>query len=46
MLIVRATKKLLDHTNPPRAVDADQDATLLGPWYATALWWRPGWHCW
>ncbi|MEH1017765.1 hypothetical protein V6U90_32435 [Micromonospora sp. CPCC 206060] len=41
MLIVRATKKLLDHTNPPRAVDGDHDTTLLGPWYATALFWRP-----
>ncbi|NJP35845.1 DUF6933 domain-containing protein [Micromonospora thermarum] len=40
MLIVRATKKLLDHINPPRAVDGDQDTTLLGPWYATALFWR------
>ncbi|WP_405094487.1 DUF6933 domain-containing protein [Micromonospora sp. NBC_01412] len=41
MLIVRATKKLLDHTNPPQAVEGDHDTTLLGPWYATALFWRP-----
>ncbi|MGC4850582.1 DUF6933 domain-containing protein [Micromonospora sp. DT15] len=41
MLIVRATKKLLDHTHPPRAVEGDHDTTLLGPWYATALFWRP-----
>ncbi|MBQ0905272.1 hypothetical protein [Micromonospora sp. U21] len=41
MLIVHATKKLLDHTNPPRAVQGDHDTTLLGPWYATALFWRP-----
>ncbi|MFR9780336.1 DUF6933 domain-containing protein [Micromonospora sp. MS34] len=41
MLIVRATKKLLDHANPPRPVEGDQDTTVLGPWYATALFWRP-----
>jgi hypothetical protein len=41
MLIVRATKKLLDHTNPPRAGERDHDTSVLGPWYATALFWRP-----
>ncbi|WBB69114.1 hypothetical protein [Micromonospora sp. WMMD812] len=41
MLIVRATRKLLDHANPPRTVEGDRDTTLLGPWYATALFWRP-----
>lgn len=41
MLIVRATKKLLDHANPPRAAEGDQDTTMLGGWYATALFWRP-----
>jgi hypothetical protein len=41
MLIIRATRKLLDHTSPPRAVEGNHDTTLLGPWYATALFWRP-----
>lgn len=41
MLIVRATKKLLRMTRPSTAPDNEQGTTLLGPWYATALYWRP-----
>ncbi|MDQ2874697.1 MAG: hypothetical protein M3Y33_07775 [Actinomycetota bacterium] len=41
MLIVRATKKLLDRLGPP-APDVEQaSTTLLGDWYATVWFWRP-----
>jgi hypothetical protein len=41
MLVVRATKKLLDRIGPPDLLDGEEPDTLLGPWYATALFWRP-----
>ncbi|GAA1309244.1 DUF6933 domain-containing protein [Saccharothrix xinjiangensis] len=41
MLIVRATRKLLRLAGPPTAPDDDRGTTLLGPWYATVLFWRP-----
>lgn len=41
MLIVRATKKLLRLTGPSTASTDDRGTTLLGPWYATVLFWRP-----
>lgn len=41
VLIVRATKKLLNRVGPPALSDGDQDTTRLGPWYATALFWQP-----
>lgn len=41
MLIVRATKRLLDRLGPPTLQDGEQSTTLLGQWYATALPWRP-----
>ncbi|XVS62050.1 DUF6933 domain-containing protein [Actinosynnema sp. CA-299493] len=41
MLIVRATRKLLRLTGPPTAPADDRGTTLLGPWYATVLFWRP-----
>lgn len=41
MLIVRATKKLPRLTGPPTAGEDDRGSTLLGPWYATVLFWRP-----
>ena len=41
MLIVHATKKLLDRIGPPTVRDSEQSTTLLGHWYATALAWRP-----
>lgn len=41
MLIVRGTKKLRDRVRgtPPR--EGDVSTTLLGDWFATALFWRP-----
>jgi hypothetical protein len=41
VLIVRATKKLLRLAGPSTAPDHDRGTTLLGPWYATVLFWRP-----
>jgi hypothetical protein len=41
MLIVRATKKLLDRIGGPTLGAGEQSTTLLGQWYATALRWRP-----
>src|SRR5690242_20408983 len=41
VLIVRATKKLLDRIGPPTLRDGGQSTTVLGQWYATALPWRP-----
>lgn len=41
MLIVRATKKLLHMAGPSIALDHERGTTLLGPWYATVLFWRP-----
>ncbi|GHE88136.1 hypothetical protein GCM10017786_20130 [Amycolatopsis deserti] len=41
MLIVPATKKLLPLAGPSIAGDDDWGTTLLGPWYATVLFWRP-----
>ena len=41
VLIVRATKKLLDRIGPPNLGDDEQSTTLLGQWYATALFWKP-----
>jgi hypothetical protein len=40
VLIVRATKKLLDRVGPPSLGD-EESTTLLGLWYATALFWKP-----
>lgn len=41
VLILRATRKLLDRIGPPNLRDEEQSATLLGPWYGTALFWKP-----
>jgi hypothetical protein len=41
MLIVRATKKLLDRIGRPTLEDVEQSTTLMGQWYATALFWKP-----
>ena len=41
MLIVRATKKLLDRIGAPSLDEGEQSTTLLGQWYATALFWKP-----
>jgi len=41
MVIVRATKKLLDRLGPPSSAIEQASTTLLGDWYATAWFWRP-----
>jgi hypothetical protein len=41
VLIVRATQKLLQRVGPPTLHDSEQSTSLLGEWYATALFWRP-----
>jgi hypothetical protein len=41
MVIVRATRKLLDRLGPPTADAGQASTTLLGDWYATAWFWRP-----
>ena len=41
MLIVRATKKLLDRIGPPNLGEGEQSTTLMGQWYATAVFWKP-----
>jgi hypothetical protein len=41
VLIVRATRKLLRLAGPSTAPDDERGTTLLGPWYATVLFWRP-----
>ena len=41
VLVVRATKKLLDRIRTPMLQPGEESTTWLGPWYATALFWRP-----
>lgn len=41
MLIVCATKKLMRLVGPSTMPDHERGTTLLGPWYATVLFWRP-----
>lgn len=41
VLIVRVTKKLSRLTGRATAPGDDRGTTLLGPWYATVLLWRP-----
>jgi hypothetical protein len=41
VLIVRATKKLLDRIGPPSLDEGEQSTTVMGQWYATALFWKP-----
>jgi hypothetical protein len=41
MLIVRGTKKLRDRVKGSQAGTSDVSTTLLGDWFATALFWRP-----
>jgi hypothetical protein len=40
VLIVRATRKLLDVVGPPDLSAEEHDTTTLGPWYATRMPWR------
>jgi hypothetical protein len=41
MLVVRGTKKLRDRVRSTAAVDADVSTTVLGDWFANALFWKP-----
>jgi hypothetical protein len=41
VLIVRATKKLLHRIGPPSLGEGAESTTLLGQWYATAVFWKP-----
>jgi hypothetical protein len=41
VLIVRATKKLLDRIGPPSLGEGEHSTTSTGQWYATALFWKP-----
>jgi hypothetical protein len=41
VLIVCATKKLLDRIGPPSLDEGEHSTTLMGQWYATALFWKP-----
>jgi hypothetical protein len=41
VLIVRGTKKLRDRVKGVPAGDGDGSTTVLGDWFATALFWRP-----
>jgi hypothetical protein len=41
VLIEHATKKLLDRIGPPSLGEGEQSTTLLGQWYATAMFWKP-----
>jgi hypothetical protein len=41
VLIVRATRKLLDRIGPPSLDEGEQCTTVMGQWYATAMFWKP-----
>lgn len=41
MLVVRGTKKLRDRVKAPMAGTDESSSTVLGDWFATALFWRP-----
>ena len=43
MFVVHGTKKFLDrvHSGTPPAHDPQPATTILGPWYATVLFWQP-----
>jgi hypothetical protein len=43
VFVVHATKKFLDraHSATPPARDPQPATTILGPWYATVLFWQP-----
>lgn len=41
MLVVRGTKKLRDRVRAPAAADGDASTTILGDWFANALFWKP-----
>lgn len=41
VLVVRGTKKLRDRVKGPVVADGDESTTVLGDWFATALFWKP-----
>ena len=41
MLVLRGTKKLRDRVKGPAATADDVSSTVLGDWFATALFWKP-----
>jgi len=41
MLVLRGTKKLRDRVKGPAATGDDASSTVLGDWFATALFWKP-----
>jgi hypothetical protein len=41
VLVVRGTKKLRDRVKAPAVADGDMSTTMLGDWFATALFWKP-----
>lgn len=41
MYSIHATKKLLDRVKQPVTPGVSEPTTLLGAWYATALFWKP-----
>ena len=41
MFVVRATKRLLSRLGPSTLGAGEESTTLLGDWYATAMFWRP-----
>jgi Domain of unknown function (DUF6933) len=38
---VRPTRKLLDRIGAPSLDEGQQSTTLMGQWYATAMFWKP-----
>jgi hypothetical protein len=38
---IQATKKLLDRIKPKQLITANESPSVLGNWYATALFWKP-----
>jgi hypothetical protein len=41
MLVLRGTKKLRDRVKAAAATEGDMSTTVLGDWFATALFWKP-----
>jgi len=41
VFVVHATLKFLDRVGKPTAIPVAQSTTVLGDWYATALFWKP-----
>lgn len=41
MVIIHGTQRFRDRVTAPAPGDDDRSTTILGPWYATVLRWRP-----